>query len=84
MSLEDKLNYLLQTKEMIKNAIIAKGVQILESDTFRSYAQKILDISSGGETGFKDSISIIENSIITADDSYFESITDDARIELAN
>lgn len=48
MSLADKLNYLRQTKTAIKNAIINKGVEVTDSDTFRSYADKIGQITSGG------------------------------------
>jgi hypothetical protein len=40
----DKLNYLDETKETIKNAIISKGQTVLADDTFRSYADKISDI----------------------------------------
>lgn len=48
MSIAIKLNYLNVTKESIKDAIIAKGVEVSDNDTFRSYASKIADISSGG------------------------------------
>lgn len=44
----DKLNYLLDTKNAIKEAIIAKGATIEESDTFRSYADIISNIAGGG------------------------------------
>ena len=47
-TIADKLNYLNTTKTNIKNAIIAKGVSVGDNDTFRSYASKIGDISSGG------------------------------------
>ena len=45
MGLVQKLNYLLDTKEAIKEAIINKKVEISDSDTFRSYADKINDIN---------------------------------------
>lgn len=45
--LSAKLDYLRQTKVEIKNAIINKGVNVSDSDTFRSYADKIADISGG-------------------------------------
>lgn len=48
LSIATKLNYLNETKESIKNAIIEKGVEVSDSDTFRDYATKIADISSGG------------------------------------
>lgn len=44
----DKLSYLLQTKNDIKEAIVEKGVEVAETDTFRSYADKIKNIQSGG------------------------------------
>ena len=47
----DKLNYLLETKEAIKGAIKAKGVSVADSDTFRSYADKIGEIKSGSGGG---------------------------------
>ena len=45
----DKLNYLLDTKTQIKQALIDKGQTITDNDTFRSYAQKIEDIENGTE-----------------------------------
>lgn len=45
MGLVQKLNYLLGTKEAIKEAIVNKKVEIGDSDTFRSYADKINDIN---------------------------------------
>lgn len=52
MSIADKLKELKEAKEAIKDAIIQKGVEILESDTFKSYADKINAIasSSGANT----------------------------------
>lgn len=50
MAIEDKLNYLLDTKKQIKNSITEKGVDILETDTFRSYADKIKQIKGSSET----------------------------------
>lgn len=47
-TLADKLQYLKNTKDAIMNAIIEKGVEITSSDTFRSYANKIREISGGG------------------------------------
>lgn len=45
---EKKLAYLQGTKDAIKNAIIAKGQAVSDTDTFRSYADKIAAISGGG------------------------------------
>ena len=50
MTTSDKMNYLNDTKQAIKQAIIDKGVDVSVSDTFRSYAEKISRISSGGDT----------------------------------
>ena len=43
----EKLNYLDDTKLHIKNAIMEKGQEITDLDTFRDYVAKILDIDSG-------------------------------------
>ena len=48
-TINEKLNYLLQTKENIKQAIKGKGVGITDSDSFRSYAEKIGTIKAGGD-----------------------------------
>ena len=47
-TINDKLTYIEGTKDAIKQAIIAKGVSVSDTDTFRSYASKINDIESGG------------------------------------
>ena len=44
--LANKLNYLKQIKEAIKQAIISKGVTVEDSDSFMSYADKIKQITS--------------------------------------
>lgn len=46
-SIEDKLLYLQQTKSLIKDAIENKGQIISDTDTFRSYVDKINDINTG-------------------------------------
>lgn len=43
-TIEQKLNKLLQTKTAIKNAIMEQGVEVSDTDTFASYAEKILAI----------------------------------------
>ena len=48
-TINEKLNYLLQTKENIKQAIKGKGIEITDSDSFRSYAEKIGTIKAGGD-----------------------------------
>ena len=47
-TIADKLTYLNGTKTAIKEAIVAKGVTVTDTDTFRSYAGKIGQISGGG------------------------------------
>ena len=42
--MKKKIYYLSKTKENIKRAIVAAGVSVLETDTFRSYADKITQI----------------------------------------
>ena len=52
MAIAEKLNYLLETKNQIKNAIVEKGVSVSDTDSFRSYANKIAQIkSNGGSSG---------------------------------
>lgn len=43
----EKIQYINGTKEAIKKAIKGKGVEILDTDTFRSYAEKIESIGGG-------------------------------------
>ena len=50
-SIADKMNYLLETKKGIREAIAAKGVSISDGDTFRSYADKIASIETGEGSG---------------------------------
>lgn len=44
----EKYQYLEGTKEAIKKAIKGKGVDVSDTDTFRSYAEKIQNIGGGG------------------------------------
>ena len=44
--IDNKINYLKETKKLIKNALIVNGVDIKDEDTFRSYADKINNIDS--------------------------------------
>ena len=43
----EKYQYLEGTKQAIKKAIKGKGVDVSDTDTFRSYAEKIKEIGSG-------------------------------------
>ena len=44
----DKLAYLADTKELIRLAIIDKGVDVSALDPFRIYPEKIEEIETGG------------------------------------
>ena len=48
-TIKQKLDYLEQTKELIRQAIIDKGVLVTEDATFRSYVEKIGNIETGGD-----------------------------------
>lgn len=63
-TIAEKLDYLEGTKSAIKNAIVAKGVEVLDTDTFRSYAEKIEGITTGSPSQDK-SITITENGTTT-------------------
>ena len=47
-TIRQQLDYLEETKQLIKEAIIEKGQEISSLDTFRSYVDKIYNISNGG------------------------------------
>lgn len=72
-TIAEKLTYLEGTKSAIKDAIIAKGVEVTDADTFRSYAEKIESIEAGGscESQSKE-INITDNGtrVVTPDDGY--------------
>ena len=44
MATIDKLNYVNETKGLIKNALNDLGAEISDEDTFRSYVGKINDL----------------------------------------
>ena len=70
--LKDNLDYLEETKKQIKQAIINKGVEVSNNDTFRSYVDKINSIEVKGETQTK-TITITENNTtvtVTPDSGY--------------
>ena len=50
-TIAEKLSYLNDTKIAIKNAIVNKGVAVADTDTFRSYADKINSIPQGTSGG---------------------------------
>lgn len=51
MPISDKLNYLIDTKEQIRQAIQEKGVPVDQEEPFRDYAAMIGQISGGGGGG---------------------------------
>ena len=55
-TINDKIEYLNETKSLIKQAIINKGQSIQENDTFRSYAEKIQNITTGIDTSDADAL----------------------------
>lgn len=72
-TIAEKLTYLEGTKSAIKDAIIAKGVDVADTDTFRSYAEKIESIEAGGscESQSKE-LTITDNGtrVVTPDEGY--------------
>lgn len=66
MTIIDKLNTLLQTKTLLKQALIAKGVNISDTDSFESYVDKIGSISGGSvPSGY-----IVQDYIKSTSDGY--------------
>ena len=67
------LDYLSETKEKIRQAIIQKGVPVSEEDTFRSYADKILQIYSQSSELTELQIEAINSMLVNLDyDLYLE------------
>lgn len=65
-TLDDKLDYLKETKEQIRQAINSKGQQVSTSDTFRSYATKISAI----DTVNNQNKTVTANGVYSADAGY--------------
>lgn len=72
----DKLAYLNGTKTAIKNAIVAKGVEVPDGTTFRQYAEKIGEISGGGGGAWDDALvqAIKQNSDLVVLNQPYEEI----------
>ena len=45
-SIKEKIKYIKETKKLIREAIIAQGVDVPENTTFRDYANKIDSIKN--------------------------------------
>lgn len=72
-TIAEKLTYLEGTKSAIKDAIIAKGVDVTDTDTFRSYAEKIKSIEAGGSCDSQSKeLTITDNGtrVVTPDEGY--------------
>lgn len=69
MTIIDKLNQLLQTKTLIKEALIAKGVNISDTDSFDSYVGKIQNLSGGVPNGYTE-LEYLEKTV--QDNSYID------------
>ena len=56
MAINDKLNRIKEIKEDIKQALIDKGVEVTDVDSFGSYADKITNIpqEGGGDPYYED------------------------------
>lgn len=57
-TIAEQLTSLADTKTAIKDAIVAKGVSVADTDTFASYATKIGEISGGGGSSSKYGLSL--------------------------
>lgn len=73
MSIADKLTYLSETKALIKQAIINKGVAVGSGDTFRSFASKIGLISPIPRSTAKLIKTGVNSSLVPFDDGHFKS-----------
>lgn len=67
----EKAQYTNETKSLIKQAIRSKGVEVADTDTFRSYVEKILAIKTGGNLQAKtQTITTNTTTTITPDSGY--------------
>lgn len=74
----EKLEYLNATKAAIKDAIVAKGVDVPDSTTFRQYAEKVQQISGGPKQAIMSSCLKFENGILSINEAVapgFDSFT---------
>ena len=69
INIDEQLDILEETKSQIKQAIINKGQSISESDSFRSYATKIENISTI-KAQTKTIVPTTSQQIVTPDQSY--------------
>ena len=69
-TLADKLSYVNETKQQIKSAIVNKGVAVADTDTFRSYANKIASIVVSKTQTKNVTLTSASATTITPDSSY--------------
>lgn len=67
-SIYDKLLYINETKALIKAAIEANDVEVLESATFRDFADLIMQIRKVSSVNEKVGDVIVEDEIMTIDE----------------
>jgi hypothetical protein len=79
MGIQQKLQYLLETKRLIKDAIVSKGVEVSDDCTFRDYVDKIRQIPPIESSYFKTTIKIDQS--ITDANGMVSVIFDDGGIE---
>lgn len=78
-NINDKLIQLAEAKSNIRDAIIAKGVEVDASLPFLQYANKIGEISSGGgETVKKPNVILNSENLVVTDDNIVSGFTNTA------
>lgn len=50
INIDEQLSVLEETKSLLKQAIIDKGQEVLDTDSFRSYVEKVSNITTGIDT----------------------------------
>lgn len=50
INIDEQLSVLEETKSLLKQAIIDKGQEVLDTDSFRSYVEKVSNITTGVDT----------------------------------
>lgn len=70
----DKLLYINETKQLIRNALETQGVEITDETTFREYADLIETIQKVSSVNGKTGDVIVEDKLLTIEE--YESLTD--------